>query len=120
MDNLTKELTRIIFGTLGFIPPPNFNKVGMSTDHYLTNLEIPVSYENGDSEVYSIWSGESKPYGDILRVAATAIINEKYCEFNAIYKMNDYPIHAIKSSYYDQDEVPNLYLKDNNGKWQEL
>jgi len=117
---LTKELTRIIFGSIGFVPRPNFGKVGISTEEYLTSNEIQVQLDNNTSEIYSVWAGEAKQDNSKLIIAATSIIEDNYCEFNAVYKIDSGYIHAIKSSYYDEDEIPNLFIYKIDGKWKQL
>jgi len=117
---LTKELTRTIFGSIGFVPKPNFNKLGISIDKYLTSEEIHVTLDSEQEDVYQIWAGKVIEGHSELIILSTAIICEEYCEFNAVYKIDNSYIHGLKTSYYDNDEIPNLFLYKKDNKWNNL
>jgi hypothetical protein len=117
---LTKELTRTIFGSIGFVPKPNFGKLGISIDKYLTSEEIRVTMDSEEEDIYSIWAGKVIQDQSELVILSTAIICKEYTEFNAVYKIDNSYIHGLKSSYYDEDEIPNLFLYKKDNKWNNL
>jgi len=116
---LMKELTRTIFGSIGFVPS-NMGKLGISTDKHLTSEEIRVTMESEEENIYSIWAGKIVQDQSELIILSTAIICDEYCEFNAVYKIDNSYIHGIKTSYYDNDEIPNLFLYKKDDRWNNL
>lgn len=117
-NTLIKEHTRIILGSIGFVPPPNLGKSGLSIDSYLTNRQIQLQSEDGEYSTCLIWAGESNNYN--LNILVTSIITDDYCEFNAVYQFGLNPIHCVKTSYYDNDEIPNIILYKLDNKWKPL
>lgn len=121
MNNiLTKELIKTIFGSLGMVPGENFGKLGISTKEFLTKEEIQVMIESEDM-VFSVFAGKAIQENSQLDILITPIIVNNYWEFNAVYRVDQYNIHAIKTAYYDENnEVPDLFIYKLNNKWKKL
>ena len=119
---LNRELIRTMLGDFGLVPPPNFGKVGISTQEFLLkeSLDMEVESESGEMESisYGLWAGSIMFMQSSLRVLATDIcdIEAGYHEFVVTYRMDEAPIHAIKHVFQD-DEDPGLFLRKNNHEW---
>lgn len=105
MKILQRELCRLILGSFGLVPPPNFGKVGITTSEFRIDKTILLEIEDAEgikrTEEFGLWCGSVGYQASRLRVLATDICdNEKnYHEFIATYVLEDSTIHGIKAIY---------------------
>lgn len=124
MKELRRELCRLILGKIGFVPPPNFGKVGISTKEFLLDKSVKLQIEdelgNSTIEKFGLWAGELSFQGANVRVLATDICNIKtgYDEFIMIYKTEKASLNAIRAVYGMEDF--GLFLVKHKDKWQQV
>jgi len=116
---LDREIIRYILGSIGFIPPPNFGKVGIST--YKLNKDFQLEFENIDGTMekvsFGLWGGSISDMNSKVKVLATDICdnNNNYHEFSAVYRVDNNNVYGIKHIFEDNGIV--LYLVNIDNKW---
>lgn len=115
MNILNREIIRHILGSLGLVPPPNFGKVGITTNEFKTKKTLTLEFEDSKGEdqktEFALWSGKislGNPNGmQTLKILATDICDNEqgYHEFIMAYRLDEAPIHAIKHIYSDNDAL---------------
>lgn len=109
-----REIVRHVLGSFGFVPPPNFGKVGITPDDFRLENGFDLEFESEDGRMekktFGLWCGETIQGSSKLRVLGTDICDNdsNYHEFSAVYRVNDAPIHAIKHVF--DDDAPALYI----------
>lgn len=109
MDLLNREIVRTILGSIGFVPPPNFGKVGISRDEFMLNKFITLDFETNNGgvqkEQFAIWCGQTRQGNSTLKVLATDICDNgsNYHEFIAVYKVDNAPVHMVKHIFGEED-----------------
>ena len=125
---LNREIVRHVLGSFGFVPPPNFGKVGVSLDDFRQEEGFELEFENDDGQMekktFGLWCGECEMGGTRLKVLGTDVCDNEnnYHEFSVVYQVDESPIHAVKHVF--DDESPALYLvklnTDTGIKWKEV
>jgi hypothetical protein len=107
-----REIIRHLLGSFGMIPPPNFGKVGISTEEYKLSHGFDLEFENDSGEMnkvsFGLWCGLANQGSSTIRVLATDVCDNNYHEFSVVYRVDGAPIHAIKHVF--DDESPALFL----------
>ena len=117
---LNREIVRHILGGFGMVPPPNFGKVGISSDEYKLSEGFDLEFESNDgrmdSVTFGLWCGKTTYQGSELKVLGTDVCDNKdnYHEFSVVYKVNNEPIHCLKH-VYGTDDV--LFMVNINDAW---
>jgi hypothetical protein len=121
---LDRELVRMIMGSLGIVPPPNFGKVGITTDEFLLEDTLSLDFEDNQGKLkkqkFGIWSGKASYGGQDIRVLFTDICDNEtnYNEFILVYNVNNSSNHMLRHIYHDDDDV--LFLTKSNKSWVKL
>lgn len=108
MKLLRRELCRLVLGSMGLVPPPNFGRVGLSTNDFKINKIVSLEFEDerGHKSVenFAVWCGSITLHGMRVRAVATDICDNKanYHEFIATYSLDGAPIHAVKVIYGEE------------------
>lgn len=119
MKILKRELCRLILGSFGLVPPPNFGKVGLSTPEFRLDKNLILEIEDSEgikkTEEFGLWCGSVGYQASRLRVLATDICdNEKnYHEFIAVYMLDNTTIHGVKT-IYGEDHYGLFVIKTNS------
>lgn len=129
-----REIIRHILGSFGFVPPPHFGKLGISTNEHFLNEGFDLEFENDSGQMikssFGLWSGTIHLGDSKLRVLATDICdnNSNYHEFCLVYQTFDLednitgPVHGIKHIFMDNGLA--LFLvrseKDSVKQWSNI
>lgn len=108
MKLLRRELCRLMLGNMGLVPPPNFGRVGLSTNDFKIDKVISLEFEdergNKYTEGFGVWCGSITLQGMRIRAIATDICDNEsnYHEFIVVYALDGAPIHGIKVIYGEE------------------
>ena len=120
-DVLNRELVRTVMGSLGIAPPPNFGKVGITTDNFALGKYISLDFEDKDGnqkkENFAMWCGKAKHGEDEIRALLTDICDNEtgYHEFIMVYQLSNFQPHILKHVFSDDDF--GLFLRKNADGW---
>jgi hypothetical protein len=118
---LNRELIRTVMGSLGIVPPPNFGKVGITTNDFLLDEHISLDFEdkNGipNKEKFAMWCGITAHGSDEIKVLLTDICDNEtgYHEFILVYRLSNYAPHILKHVFSDDDF--GLFLRKVEKEW---
>lgn len=106
MKGLKKELCKFIVTSLGFVPPPGLWKCGMASKEFLIDKKLSIESEDELGKLFidhfNIWCGKLNFQGLGIRVLATHINYDDYHEFIIVYKLDNSPMHVVKTVYGEE------------------
>lgn len=122
-DRLNREIIKRLMENFGVLPHPHFGKAGLSSDNLKIDDKLSLK---DDSEIithHNIYAGQinlKNPISTIKGMVAD-ISEEDLSEFIVLFRMNAFPIYAVRLSFDDQDNGLFLnYLDDDEeSKWYE-
>lgn len=120
---LTRELVRHVLGKFGLIPPPNFGKVGISTDEFILKDTLDIEYRDDDNVTqtssFPLWAGEGILGKSKMKVLGTDLVSDNYHEFCVTFCVDNLAIYGVKHIFSDQEDA--VFLTSRNRKdWSQL
>lgn len=115
-DIFNREIIRHILGNLGMVPPPNFGKVGISTEEFKQQKTLLLEFESRGSRMetikFPLWGGKIESSGAKLNVLATDLFDENYHEFVVVFQTNGETMHGIKHNFDEQANLAGFFMFD--------
>lgn len=120
---LNREIVRHILGSFGLVPPPNFGKVGISSNEFKLNDGFSLEFENANGTMemvkFGLWGGNINYNQSTMIALATDVCDNDsdYHEFSLVYRVDNSFVHGIKHIY--NDNGISLYL-NNDKVWKPI
>jgi hypothetical protein len=123
-STLNREIVRHILGSLGMVPPPNFGKVGISTNEFRQQKCFDLEFENKYGKMervsFALWGGQIVQNGSIIKALGTDVCDDDgpFHEFSIVYQVDSSPIHGIKHLFAEEGEA--LYIIKSGKEWKQI
>ena len=123
-----REIVRHVLGSFGFVPPPNFGKVGISSHEFRLEKGFDLEFESDkgkmEKKTFGLWCGATEMGSTKLVVLATDVCDPEteYHEFSVVYRVDNAPLHAVKHVFSD-DEPAHYVVKletDTGIQWRQV
>jgi hypothetical protein len=106
------------------IPPPNFGKVGISTNEFRQQKCFDLEFENSSGKMekvsFALWGGQIEMGGSFIKALGTDVCDEDepYHEFSIVYQVDKSPIHGIKHMFAEGGEA--LFIIQSGKGWRPI
>lgn len=120
-DRLNREIIKKIMQNVGVVSHPHFGKAGLTSSDLLIDKKLSLKDEFGKITHHKIYAGEIKLESPIsvIKGLVADISDEEMSEFIVLFRMDSYPIYALRLIFDEVDNGLFLNSQDEEFKWYE-
>jgi hypothetical protein len=103
IETLSKEIIKRIFADVGAVPGKMFGRTGLVDSKLKLAKTVTVRYDDVDRQ-HDVFAGQIIVGQSKLRGLLINLTVDNDAEYLFLFRMDESPIHALRSVYYNEDD----------------